>query len=154
MHVALVEEVAPDVVTYGAAGFFGIVMYWQGVDDAARTALCPVVVEPTHLVRERPAAGSEAVFGEHARRREKRLRWRERLYQSTRRSPFAGPLLTSLAGLPALATLSAASLAPGWCGETLQRGRRTHDHEHHVQHPDAGGRVMAFPSRSSEMAVS
>ena len=121
------EEVAPDVVTYGAAGFFGIVMYWQGVDDAARTALCPVVVEPMHLVRERPAAGSEAAFGEHARRREKRLRWRERLYQSTRRSPFAGPLLTSLAGLPALATLTAASLAPGWFGATLQRWRRQHD---------------------------
>ena len=121
------EELAPDVVTYGAAGFFGVVMYWQGVDDAERTALCPVVVEPTHLVRERAAAGSEAAFASHSRRREKRLRWRERLYQSTRRSPLAGTMLTTLAGLPALAALTAASVAPGWFGETAQRWRLLHD---------------------------
>jgi len=121
------EEIAPDIVTYGAAGFFGVPMLWQGLDDAEPTALCPVVVQPTHLVSELPAAGEEAAFARHARRRENRLGWRERLYQSTRRNPLAGTLLTALAGLPALATLTVASLAPGWFGATAARWRQEHD---------------------------
>jgi len=121
------EEIAPDIATYGAAGFFGVAMYWQGLDDAEKTALCPVVVRPTHLVRELPVPGAETMLAAHATRREKRLRWRERLYQSTRRSALAGPLLTALAGGPALASLFAASLAPGWFGKTSQRWRRQLD---------------------------
>ena len=121
------EEIAPEIATYGAAGFFGVAMYWQGLDDADKTALCPVVVRPTHLVRELPARGAESVFARHAARREKRLRWRERLNQSTRRGAFAGPLLTALAGGPALTALLAATVAPGWFGQTLHRWRRQHD---------------------------
>ena len=40
------EEEAPAVATYGAAGFFGVAMAWQGIEDATRSALCQVVVEP------------------------------------------------------------------------------------------------------------
>ncbi|HEX6735203.1 MAG TPA: putative inorganic carbon transporter subunit DabA, partial [Azonexus sp.] len=71
------EEIAPDIVTYGAAGFFGVAMYWQGVDDGRPTALCPIVVTPRHVVRERPAAGTEAALRRHAARRARRLRWRQ-----------------------------------------------------------------------------
>ncbi|PKO90519.1 MAG: DUF2309 domain-containing protein [Betaproteobacteria bacterium HGW-Betaproteobacteria-12] len=121
------EEIAPDIVTYGAAGFFGVAMYWQGVDDAQRSALCPIVVTPRHLVREVAAAGTAGDLGRHTRRRERRLRWRQRLYQATRRSPLAGPALTALAAAPALLALGAATLAPGWFGETLRRWRQQHD---------------------------
>jgi hypothetical protein len=121
------EEIAPDVVTYGAAGFFGVAMYWQGLDDAEKSALCPVVVQPTHLVRERPAAGAEAAYARHAVNRESRLHWRDRLYQSTRRSPLGGTLLTALAALPALTALVAATIAPAWVGAAQQRWRQLHD---------------------------
>jgi uncharacterized protein YbcC (UPF0753/DUF2309 family) len=118
------EEVAPDIQTFGAAGFFGVAMYWQGVDDAVRSALCPVVVTPEHAVREMPRPGHEAAQAQRARRRETRLRWRERLYQGTRRQALAGPLLTALAGAPALLTLTVASLAPGWLADTGRRWRQ------------------------------
>jgi uncharacterized protein len=121
------EEIAPDVLTYGAAGFFGVAIYWQGLDDAAPTALCPIVVTPGHLVRELPATGGEQAAAHHARRRERRLRWRQQLYQATRRSPLAGPLLTALAGVPALLALGAVTVAPGWFGATLRRWRLQHD---------------------------
>ena len=55
------EEVAPEVETFGAAGFFGVPMYWQGLDDAGWTALCPVVVQPTVLIREQPDADAGRV---------------------------------------------------------------------------------------------
>ncbi|PKO94699.1 MAG: DUF2309 domain-containing protein [Betaproteobacteria bacterium HGW-Betaproteobacteria-10] len=121
------EEIAPNIATYGAAGFFGVAMYWQGLDDNAKTALCPVVVQPTHLVREEPTSEARSAFTEHARRREKRLRWRERLYQSTRRHAISGPLLTALAGGPALAALLASSLAPGPLAAAQQRWRQRFD---------------------------
>ncbi len=121
------EEIAPTVETFGAAGFFGIAMYWQGVDDATRTALCPVVVQPTHAVREGAAPGGEAALERHAGRRRWRLAWRERLLQGTRRGPLAGPLLTALAAPPALAALVAGALAPGWFGLALERWRRAYD---------------------------
>lgn len=120
------EEIAPDIVTYGAAGFFGVPMYWQGLDDADKSALCPVVVRPTHLVREEAVAPA-AARAAHAGRRELRLRWRERLYQSTRRDPLGGLLLSLLAGLPALLSLLASSLAPGWAGRSARRWREKFD---------------------------
>ena len=121
------EEVAPTIVTYGAAGFFGVPMYWQGLDDPQPTALCPVVVRPRHLIREWPASGAEAQAVRHAARRARRLRWRETLFQATRRQAVAGPLLSALAGLPALAALTAATLAPGAFGATLQRWREAYE---------------------------
>ena len=123
------EEIAPDIATFGAAGFFGVAMYWQGLDDEEKTALCPVVVQPTHLVSELAAPGTESAFARHASRREKRLRWRERLYQSTRRHALVGPLLTALAGAPALAALLSNSLAPGWLSQSSQRWRRQYEGE-------------------------
>jgi uncharacterized protein YbcC (UPF0753/DUF2309 family) len=60
--------------------------------------------------------------GEHHAGAGERLRWRERLYQGTRRSPLAGPLLTALAAPPALAALVANTLAPGWFGRTVNAG--------------------------------
>lgn len=121
------EEVAPDIETYGAAGFLGIAMYWQGIDDAVPVPLCPVAVKPRHRVAERAAAGAEAALAAHAARRERRLRWRERLYQATRRHAVGGTLIGALAGLPALAALGVATLAPTAFGRALRRWRQACD---------------------------
>jgi uncharacterized protein YbcC (UPF0753/DUF2309 family) len=48
------EETDPEIVTLGAAGFFGVAVDYKGIDDAHGVALCPVVVKPAHAVRERP----------------------------------------------------------------------------------------------------
>lgn len=64
-----VEEVDRRAETFGAAGFFGIAVNYQGLDDAHGVALCPVVVTPQHAVAERPHADDEAV---HARRTSRR----------------------------------------------------------------------------------
>jgi uncharacterized protein YbcC (UPF0753/DUF2309 family) len=46
------EEVAPGCETFGAAGFFGVAMYHQGVSDAHPRPLCPVAIRPDHYVAE------------------------------------------------------------------------------------------------------
>jgi uncharacterized protein len=47
-----VEEAAPHAETFGAAGFFGVVMYYRSAAAADFTPLCPVVVRPQHWVSE------------------------------------------------------------------------------------------------------
>lgn len=46
------EETEPSCETFGTAGFFGLAMYYQGVEDAHSVPLCPILVKPTHTVRE------------------------------------------------------------------------------------------------------
>ncbi len=49
-----VEEQHPGFVTYGAAGFFGVAIDYQGLYDREPAAYCPVVVTPGHEVYEQP----------------------------------------------------------------------------------------------------
>ena len=121
------EEVAPEILTYGAAGFFGVPIYWQGLDDVDKTALCPVVVQPTQLVRERPASAKSADVDRHVARRERRLRWRERFVQTTRHGALAGPWLSALGALPALTALVAGTLAPAGWGAATRRWRESYE---------------------------
>ena len=121
------EEVNPAVETFGAAGFFGLPILWQGLDDEAPTALCPVVVRPEHAVREAVLPGCEAAQRVHQRRRRWRLAWRERLHQGSRRGALAAALLIAAAAPWALLGLLARTLAPGRLGAWLVRTRDAFD---------------------------
>src|SRR5262249_37783946 len=46
------EELVPDVETFGAAGFYSVAMYYRGAADAHFVPLCPVVIRPQHWVTE------------------------------------------------------------------------------------------------------
>ena len=46
------EEINPTVETFGAAGFFGIDFFYQGLDDAYPVAQCPNIIIPKHLIKE------------------------------------------------------------------------------------------------------
>ena len=121
------EEVNPAYETFGAAGFFGMPILWQGLDDDEPTALCPIVVRPTNAVREMVPASAQIAYRRHVRRRRLRLGWQERLHQTSRRGSLLAALLTAFAAPPALLALLARTLAPGRLGELLQRCRQRFD---------------------------
>lgn len=73
-----IEETAPDCETFGAAGFFGVAMYYRGVTDAHYVPLCPVVVKPAHWVEE------EIVYS-FAQSHRRRTRARQQLGKATHR---------------------------------------------------------------------
>ncbi|WP_435006703.1 DUF2309 domain-containing protein [Tundrisphaera lichenicola] len=102
------EEIAPEVETFGVAGFFGVAMYYKGVADAHFVPLCPAILSPKHwmieeLVQEptkieQIKAGCRKVLG-HAS---------HRLHVGSRGFAF-GALLTgavgSLAAIPLMARI-------------------------------------------------
>jgi uncharacterized protein YbcC (UPF0753/DUF2309 family) len=118
-----IEEIAPEIETHSAAGFFGVAIDYAGIDDAHGVALCPVVVKPQHAVRERP-------FEEHRPLHESRRTRRKIgavLTQNTAiasRSLVRGWVSTSALGGVALLPLLMRVLAParyGWLKEFLHR---------------------------------
>jgi uncharacterized protein YbcC (UPF0753/DUF2309 family) len=52
------EEVEPDVETFGTAGFFGVAMYFRAAHAAHALPLCPVAIKPAHYVAEVGDGGS------------------------------------------------------------------------------------------------
>jgi uncharacterized protein YbcC (UPF0753/DUF2309 family) len=96
------EEIAPDVETFGLAGFFGVAMYYRGAADAHFAALCPIVIQPKHWVVE------DVVFTlEETHRRRAKTRWAmgtaSHQFQAGTRSMAGGALLA--AGFGVLASI-------------------------------------------------
>ena len=105
------EEVCPAAETFGAAGFFGVAMYYKGVSDAHFQALCPIVVRPKNYIIE------EVVYSlcESDRRRataRKRLATATHQIHVRSRSMAGGALMTATLGVFASIPLIARVLFP------------------------------------------
>jgi uncharacterized protein len=123
------EEHNPRIETLGAAGFFGVPIFWRGLDDREVTPLCPVVVTPSHEIREQAAPGQTAPATRHSARRRRRLAVKGLLHQETRRNLLASGLLILLAAPATLAVLVAKVLAPLQMGRLAERLRRSYETE-------------------------
>jgi len=105
------EELDPEVETFSAAGYFGVAVDYQGIDDPQGAAFCPVVVKPRHAVLEQPKPEDNAL---HESRR-----WRRRLLGLLMRNSFVssrslvrGWLSTTALGLLSAVPLVGHLLAP------------------------------------------
>ncbi|HZZ81283.1 MAG TPA: DUF2309 domain-containing protein [Gemmataceae bacterium] len=92
------EEIAPEVETFGAAGFYAVAMYYRGAADAHFVPLCPVVIRPQHWVTEEV----DESLGETHRRRaatRKALGTASHQIHVGSRSFALGALLTAAVGV-------------------------------------------------------
>jgi uncharacterized protein len=104
------EEAAPDCETYGAAGFFGVAMYYRGAADAHFVPLCPIAVRPGHYVEEHPEEAQE-----ETQRRRKARRALGTAFHSIHvatRGILGGALLTAALGVLAAIPLVVRTLFP------------------------------------------
>ena len=99
--------------TFGVAGFFGLAIDFQGLDDRSPAAYCPVVVTPQHEVHEAPVYTDR---GWQAVRAGLRVRWQAsgRGLHRRSRTLSGGAGLSLLIGPLAAATAIARVLAPRW----------------------------------------
>ncbi|HEY2158401.1 MAG TPA: DUF2309 domain-containing protein [Isosphaeraceae bacterium] len=102
------EEIAPGVETFGAAGFYSVAMYYRGAADAHFTPLCPVVIRPQHWVTEEVEEDLGASHRRRARAR-RALGTASHQFHVGSRSFALGALLTGavgvLAGFPLVARI-------------------------------------------------
>src|SRR5205823_3757875 len=116
------EELAPEAETFGAAGFFGVPIYYQGAADAHFVPLCPAVMRPQHWVVEQV----DEEWGEtHRRRAQRRRRLGEasHTFHVGSRSFALGALLSAAVGVLASVPLIARILFPRLTARIRQRFR-------------------------------
>ena len=99
------EEVDPEIETFSSAGYFGVAVDYQGIDDPEGAAFCPVVVKPRHAVVEQPKPEDHAVLESR--------RWRRRFLGLLMRNSFVSSrtLMRGWLSTTALGLLSAVPLA-------------------------------------------
>lgn len=114
------EEMAPDVDTFGIAGFYGVAMYYRGASDAHFVPLCPIIIRPKHWV-------TEQVVKDLAETHERRAKVRRALgtvshWIHVRSRTFAwGALLTAGVGVLASIPLVARTLFPRLAARVRRR---------------------------------
>jgi len=125
------EEHNPSIETLGAAGFFGIAINWQGLDDDAISALCPVVVDPVHLLREEADVDQQQHKQKRTQRRAHRLNIKNILHQETRRSLFT-PLLICISAPASLLSLIGKTFFNRISGQLTDTLRNSYDSPVHT----------------------
>lgn len=113
------EELNPKIETLGAAGFFGVAMNYQGIDDTKLTPLCPVVVTPAHNVFEFAQQPKHAELHDKVRKGEQYFV--NVLHHSLRRNLLLSNPLISLIAPITLLNLLAKSLLPDFQQKFLKK---------------------------------
>lgn len=119
------EELNPHVETLGAAGFFGLPMHYQGLDDTHATPLCPVVVTPSHTVREQSRADYRPLLTRHNRGNRLQRALARLLFHGLRRDVLLSAPLIGFAAPFTLGGLLLKSFAPKHQQRLLKRAERT-----------------------------
>ncbi len=105
------EEVAPQIETFGAAGFFSVAIYYRGAADAHYSTLCPIVVRPQHWVTDEVVLSFEEQHQQRARTR-KALGTASHEVHRRSRTIAGGAVLTAGLGVLASVPLVARVLFP------------------------------------------
>jgi uncharacterized protein YbcC (UPF0753/DUF2309 family) len=105
------EELDPEVETFGTAGFFSIAMYYRGASDAHFVPLCPAVIRPQHWVVERVGEGDDQTHQRRARTR-RALGVASHQVHTGSRAVAVGALLAGAVGVLASIPLVARTLFP------------------------------------------
>lgn len=103
------EECHPAVETFGYAGFYGVAMEYQGMEDIRPRPLCPVSIRPKHLVVE--VAEDETMMRRYQKRRSKVGAIRHGMSVGSK-TMMRGGVVSALFGSAALIPLMLRSLFP------------------------------------------
>ncbi len=117
------EEISPEVETYGGPGFFGVAFAYQGIDDPRTFPLCPVIVTPQHRIDETPLTQQWSV-AELRKQRLAQLGKASTLFSRASRSLWLGLLVSIVTGVFSLVPLLLRVFAPRTAGRLNDAMRR------------------------------
>jgi uncharacterized protein YbcC (UPF0753/DUF2309 family) len=121
------EEINPTIETLGAAAHFGVPHFWQGIDDHKAVGLTPVVLTPSHEIREQVQPCCSAEHQQHKARLQLRQQVEEWFHQGTRRNLASAAAGIVLAAPATLAVLAGKVFQPRVTHQLLQRFSRWTD---------------------------
>jgi uncharacterized protein YbcC (UPF0753/DUF2309 family) len=113
------EEVDPGLETFGAAGFFGVAMYYRGATDAHPRPLCPVAIHPEHYVAE-VAEDLHGLWARWRRLRERAAGLVDKNLHISSRTLVRGGILMAGLGVLSIIPLVLRVVFP-WFGQRLAR---------------------------------
>ena len=114
------EEVAPEVETFGTAGFHCVPIYFRGAAEAHFSTLCPIVIRPKHWVVEDVAFSLDEQNRSRAKTR-RALGTASHQVHVGSRSMARGALLTAGLGVLASIPLVARVLFPRLAGKIRRK---------------------------------
>ncbi|MBZ5713812.1 DUF2309 domain-containing protein [Nannocystis pusilla] len=117
------EEISPEVETYGGPGFFGVAFAYQGIDDPRTFPLCPVIVTPQHRIDE-VVLTQQFDLAELRKQRRQQLARASALFGRASRSLWLGLLVSIVTGMVAVVPLLLSIFAPRTAGRLRQAIRR------------------------------
>jgi uncharacterized protein YbcC (UPF0753/DUF2309 family) len=115
-----IEEVSPQVATYGTAGFFGMDMFYQGIHDHGVASLCPIVLTPKHQIREVATARAKHKASSTSSRLAVLRKIGREIYDNSR-TVFVGQLLTVIGGFFAAVPLFFKILMPSRSAKLVRK---------------------------------
>lgn len=109
------EEVCPEVETFGAPGFFGAAMRFRALDEPRHVPLAPVVLKPVHHVEEKPHADQQRLS---ASRKKRQRAWAQLAHHAHigTRSLWRGTALNLALGLLSVFPLLTRVTSPHMAG--------------------------------------
>ena len=90
------EHLNPEIETFGAAAFFGVVMNWKDADEDDSVVLCPVVATPIHEVQEIADSDNADQLKTHQKRFATRSKIRDFIHQDSHRSLLTTSVLSAI----------------------------------------------------------
>ncbi|MDC0669382.1 DUF2309 domain-containing protein [Nannocystis radixulma] len=117
------EEISPEVETYGGPGFFGVAFAYQGIDDPRTFPLCPVIVTPQHRIDE-VVLTQQFNLAELRKQRRQQLARASALFGRASRSLWLGLLVSIVTGMVSVVPLLLSIFAPRTAGRLRQAIRR------------------------------
>lgn len=117
----------PSIETLGAAAHFGVPHFWRGLDDSCVTGLTPVVLIPSHEVREVPRPEDKQCCEKHRKRLSLRIKARDTLHQEIRRNLLSSTIAIAASAPVALAGLAGKVFTPRVFGQFADSLKRKFD---------------------------
>ena len=115
------EEIEPQIETFGAAAHYDVPHLWQGMDDIKPTKKTPIVYDPIHLICEHPIEEQSELKQQRQKSQKLRQKLNHLLHNETRHHLFSATLFTGLAAPLALTVLASKTFAPLTTGLLKQR---------------------------------
>ncbi|MBF0109627.1 MAG: DUF2309 domain-containing protein [Magnetococcales bacterium] len=115
------EEIDPEIETFGAAGFFGVAINWKGLDDSGESALCPIVDRPSHKVWEMVPERESSLKEEHDHRLGILATFKDHLFNGARHGLLRATAVLALSAPALLFSLTAKHLDPLGFGQWIEK---------------------------------